>query len=66
MVFAVVCSIHAITNVSLSRDISLLQVGVIIGMAIWATDLLLIKTYPLPCLEAACGLKYLLEGGRAV
>ena len=31
-------------------------------MASWATDLPMIKTYPLPCLEVACGLKYLLDG----
>ena len=32
-------------------------------MASWASDLLLIKMYPQPCLEeAACGLKYLVDG----
>ena len=30
-------------------------------MANLATDLLLIKGYPMQCLEAACGLKYLAE-----
>ena len=30
-------------------------------MASWATDLGLIKMYPLPCLEAARGVKYLVD-----
>ena len=40
----------------------LLQVGVGISMASWATPLNSTKTYPLLCLEEACGLKYLLDG----